>query len=245
MVPCARRTECRWAGITLRRRPRPVRDVGELPDLWDVNVAILAGRCRLARFARRLAGRLASLRQTMTSKPVVTWAAYTHPTGWRRIINGGVLDYDRRRTALHRRSLPAKEDRGRPLEDIRECIGCNMSAHSPTARGPIALHPEPDHERGMAARLASREHRPTRDPMTAVLDRGSRPCRTGSRPGPGPARLRTSCPGRGRTDELGGRARSRKPGCPAFLTWAPGASDWRIGQLPQAAQCLRSSWIAN
>ena len=54
--------------------------------------------------------------------------------------------------------LPTKIREGRE-DEIRECIGCNICRAANNEARAAALHAEPDHGRGMAARLASGAHR--------------------------------------------------------------------------------------
>ena len=69
--------------------------------------------------------------------------------------------------------LPKKIEEGR-IDDIRECIGCNICVAGDFTMTPMPLHAEPDHGRGMAARLApgARSAREGSDAKVLVVGAG-------------------------------------------------------------------------
>lgn len=101
--------------------------LGELPDLWDINVNDYSLEMGLSRFVPEgsLEPYVAAIK-AMTSKPVVSVGRFTSPDTMASQIKRGVLDMiGAARPSIADPFLPQKIDEGR-LEDIRECIGCNV-----------------------------------------------------------------------------------------------------------------------
>ena len=115
-------------GITPGEEGRAVIEMlGELPDLWDVNVSEWPNDSATSRFAPE-GFQEDSIRfvKPLTSKPVVGVGRYTSPDHMVSLIRGGVLDMiGAARPSIADPFLPRKIEEGR-LDDIRECIGCNM-----------------------------------------------------------------------------------------------------------------------
>lgn len=101
--------------------------LGELPDLWDINISDYSLEMGLSRFVGEgsLEPYVASIK-SMTSKPVVSVGRFTSPDTMASQIKRGVLDFiGAARPSIADPFLPKKVEEGR-LEDIRECIGCNI-----------------------------------------------------------------------------------------------------------------------
>ncbi|MEM7215961.1 MAG: FAD-dependent oxidoreductase [Pseudomonadota bacterium] len=101
--------------------------LGELPDLWDINVADYSLEMGLSRFVQEgsLEPYIVPIR-SMTSKPIVSVGRFTSPDTMASQIKRGVLDFiGAARPSIADPFLPKKIEEGR-LEDIRECIGCNI-----------------------------------------------------------------------------------------------------------------------
>jgi dimethylamine/trimethylamine dehydrogenase len=101
--------------------------IGELPDLWDINVGDYSLEMGLSRFVPE-----ASLEpyvrsvKSMTTKPVVSVGRFTSPDTMVAQIKSGVMDFiGAARPSIADPFLPKKIEEGR-FEDIRECIGCNI-----------------------------------------------------------------------------------------------------------------------
>jgi len=101
--------------------------LAELPDLWDINVDNYEHEMGVSRFVQE-----GSLEKTMhyvksvTSKPVVTVGRFTSPDTMVSQIRRGIVDFiGAARPSIADPFLPRKIDEGR-VEDIRECIGCNI-----------------------------------------------------------------------------------------------------------------------
>lgn len=101
--------------------------LGDLPDLWDININDYSLEMGLSRFVPE--GSLepyVSHIKSMTSKPVVTVGRFTSPDTMASQIKRGVIDFiGAARPSIADPFLPKKIEEGR-LEDIRECIGCNV-----------------------------------------------------------------------------------------------------------------------
>ena len=101
--------------------------IGEIPDLWDVNIADYSYEMGLSRYVPQgaLEPYVASVK-SMTSKPVVTVGRFTSPDMMVGQIKQGVVDLiGAARPSIADPFLPRKIEEGR-VEDIRECIGCNI-----------------------------------------------------------------------------------------------------------------------
>lgn len=101
--------------------------LAELPDLWDVNIADWSNDSQTARFsAEGFQEPYIAKVKSLTSKPVVGVGRYTSPDAMVRVIKNGIMDMiGAARPSIADPFLPKKIEEGR-LEEIRECIGCNI-----------------------------------------------------------------------------------------------------------------------
>jgi dimethylamine/trimethylamine dehydrogenase len=99
----------------------------DIPDLWDVNVTPWEHDSMPSRFGREGGQEpFTSFVKSVTSKPVVGVGRYTSPDKMVSLINKGMLDFiGAARPSIADPFLPKKIEEGR-IEDIRECIGCNI-----------------------------------------------------------------------------------------------------------------------
>ena len=101
--------------------------LGQLPDLWDLVITDYEEEMGSSRFVREGAfeDRVAYVRK-LTGKPVVSVGRFTSPDSMLGQLRRGVLDFiGAARPSIADPFLPAKIREGR-IEDIRECIGCNV-----------------------------------------------------------------------------------------------------------------------
>ncbi|PZF75210.1 NADH:flavin oxidoreductase [Aestuariivirga litoralis] len=102
--------------------------LAELPDLWDVNVAgSLGNDSKSARFSQEgyQEPQVAFVKQ-LTTKPVVSVGRFTSPDVMVSQIRRGIQDFiGAARPSIADPFLPNKIRDGR-LDEIRECIGCNI-----------------------------------------------------------------------------------------------------------------------
>jgi dimethylamine/trimethylamine dehydrogenase len=115
-------------GVTMEEEGRPVLEaLGELPDLWDVNVSPWQFDSSTARFEdegwqEKYVGWVKGL----TSKPVVGVGRFTSPDAMMSQVRRGILDFiGAARPSIADPFLPEKIRTGR-IDEIRECIGCNV-----------------------------------------------------------------------------------------------------------------------
>ncbi len=99
----------------------------ELPDLWDLAHGTWADCSGPSRFKDEAAQQdLVEGIKALTPKPVVGVGRFTSPDVMAKQVNSGVLDMiGCARPSIADPFLPRKIDEGR-VEDIRECIGCNI-----------------------------------------------------------------------------------------------------------------------
>ena len=119
------------AGTQLERDALPfVEMVDHLVDVWDVNVSGIsewgedATPSRFYETGRQLPWQAAV--KSVSNKPVLGVGRFTNPDVMVEAINSGKLDIIATcRPSISDPWLPRKIDEGR-LDDIRECIGCNV-----------------------------------------------------------------------------------------------------------------------
>jgi dimethylamine/trimethylamine dehydrogenase len=116
------------AGMQFDREAQDIVGIlAELPDLWDVNVANWSNDSTTSRFEKEgNQEKYISFVKKLTTKPVVGVGRYTSPDSMASAIERGIMDLiGSARPSIADPFLPnkIKEDR---LEDIRECIGCNI-----------------------------------------------------------------------------------------------------------------------
>lgn len=99
----------------------------ELPDLWDLAHGAWEDCSGPSRFKDEAAQEeLVRGIKALTSKPVVGVGRFTSPDVMVRQIKSGVLDFiGCARPSIADPFLPKKIEEGR-IDDIRECIGCNI-----------------------------------------------------------------------------------------------------------------------
>ena len=101
--------------------------LAELPDIWDVNCSDWKNDSISARFAEEgFQEPYIDFVKGLTTKPVVGVGRYTSPDRMVSLVNKGVLDMiGAARPSIADPFLPKKIEEGR-IEEIRECIGCNV-----------------------------------------------------------------------------------------------------------------------
>ncbi|MDP6215940.1 MAG: FAD-dependent oxidoreductase, partial [SAR324 cluster bacterium] len=115
-------------GITSENEGREVVEMlAELPDLWDVNISEWENDSATSRFEKEgFQETYIGFVKSLTSKPVVGVGRYTSPDKMVSLIKQGVMDMiGAARPSIADPFLPKKIEEGR-LDEIRECIGCNI-----------------------------------------------------------------------------------------------------------------------
>jgi dimethylamine/trimethylamine dehydrogenase len=215
------------AGVCMGEAKEVVAQLADLPDLWDVNIAAWHWDSQTSRFAREgYQEEFTSWVKTLTSKPVVGVGRFTSPDTMVGQIRRGVLDMiGAARPSIADPFLPKKIETG-DVDDIRECIGCNICVSGDMTVTPIRCTQNP---------TMGEEWRKGWHPERIA------PKRTEGRiliVGAGPAGLEAAraLGQRGyevhlaeASRELGGRV-TREARLPGLTEWAR-VRDWRVGQL--------------
>ena len=118
--------------------------LAELPDLWDVNVSDWSNDSVTSRFCEQgYQEAYISFVKSVTSKPVVGVGRYTSPDTMVSLVKRGVVDFiGAARPSIADPFLPKKIEDGR-IEDIRECIGCNICVTGDFLATPIRCTQNP------------------------------------------------------------------------------------------------------
>jgi dimethylamine/trimethylamine dehydrogenase len=118
--------------------------VGEHPDVWDLVLGSWEDDSATSRFVGE-GEQEPYVRgvKSLTTKPVVGVGRFTSPDTMVRMIRDGVLDMiGAARPSIADPWLPRKIEEGR-LEDIRECIGCNVCVSGDFTMTPIRCTQNP------------------------------------------------------------------------------------------------------
>ena len=118
--------------------------VAEIPDLWDVCLAGWENDSQSSRFGEE-GGQEPFIEgvKKLTTKPVVGVGRYTSPDRMVSIVKKGIVDLiGCARPSIADPFLPRKVAEGR-LEDIRECIGCNICVSGDFTMSPIRCTQNP------------------------------------------------------------------------------------------------------
>ena len=202
-----------------------------LCDLFDVTVADYGHEMGVSRFVKEasLEGKVAHVRK-LTGKPVVGVGRFTSPDTMVSQVRRGILDLvGAARPSIADPFLPAKIRDGR-LDEVRECIGCNICYAGDGQGVPIRCTQNPtmgeEWRRGWHPERVARAS--TQETVLVV--------------GAGPAGLEASLvlARQGHTvlladaqEELGGRV-SREARLPGLSEWIR-VRDYRLQQLSQMA----------
>ena len=102
--------------------------IGEMPDLWDINVSDYSLEMGLSRFVKEgsLEPYMSNIK-SLTTKPIVSIGRFTSPDAMVSQIKRGVVDLiGAARPSIADPFLPKKIEEGR-LYDIRECIATSAT----------------------------------------------------------------------------------------------------------------------
>jgi dimethylamine/trimethylamine dehydrogenase len=201
--------------------------LAELPDLFDLSVHDYSYEMGSSRFVREAAleSYVSYVKQT-TQRPVVGVGRFTSPDTMLRQVREGILDLvGAARPSIADPFLPNKIREGR-LEDIRECIGCNLCYAADYQGTPIRCTQNP---------AMGEEWRRGWHPESIAAARSDK---TVLVVGGGPAGMEAAraLGQRGysvtlaeKTRSLGGRV-SREAGLPGLAEWSR-VRDWRLAQI--------------
>lgn len=118
--------------------------LAEEPDLWDVNISAWENDSATSRFKQSgFQDDYVAFVKDVTTKPVVGVGRYTSPDAMVSLIKSGRLDMiGAARPSIADPFLPRKIEEGR-IEDIRECIGCNICVSGDNTFVPIRCTQNP------------------------------------------------------------------------------------------------------
>jgi dimethylamine/trimethylamine dehydrogenase len=220
------------AGLTRDGEGREViAMLAELPDLWDVNISNWPNDSQTSRFAREgFQEDYVSFVKQLTSKPVVGVGRFTSPDTMVSQVKRGILDFiGAARPSIADPFLPKKIEEGR-IDEIRECIGCNMCVSSDYTSTNLRCTQNPtmgeEWRRGWHPEIIA----PKKSDGSVLVV------------GAGPAGLEAALSAARRgfavhlaeaREELGGRV-SRESRLPGLAEWAR-VRDWRVTQLERMA----------
>lgn len=131
------------SGITLADAKEVISLLDHLPDVWDFVLGSWERDSATSRFKREgEREELADLKQ-LSAKPVVGVGRFTSPDTMVRQVRQGIVDMiGAARPSIADPFLPVKLAEGR-LEDIRECIGCNICVSGDMTMSPIRCTQNP------------------------------------------------------------------------------------------------------
>ncbi len=201
--------------------------LAELPDLWDVNISDWDNDSQVSRFSQEgYQEDYIKFVKNLTTKPVVGVGRYTSPDSMVRVVKQGIMDMiGAARPSIADPFLPKKIEEGR-IDDVRECIGCNICVAGDHLMVPMRCTQNPTMGEEWRKGWHPEKIAPakTRDQVLVI--------------GGGPAGLEAAraCGARGldvtlaeASDEWGGRV-SREARLPGLNEWAR-VRDWRTGQI--------------
>jgi dimethylamine/trimethylamine dehydrogenase len=205
--------------------------LAELPDLWDVNVSGWSHDSATSRFEKEgFQEQYTAFVKKLTTKTVVGVGRYTSPDAMLSAVRRGVLDLiGAARPSIADPFLPRKVEEER-LEDIRECIGCNICVTGDTRFVPIRCTQNPS----MGEEWRRGWHPETIPPKKSdkeVMVVGAGAAGSEAARALGQRGYRVVLLEAGR--ELGGRV-LREAALPGLSEWRR-VADWRQGQIKKLA----------
>jgi dimethylamine/trimethylamine dehydrogenase len=219
------------AGLHKEEMHEVIALMAEVPDLWDVTLSGWDNDSRTSRFAEEGHEEpyVAGIKQ-LTTKPVVGVGRFTSPDAMVGQIRRGVLDLiGAARPSIADPFLPKKIEEGR-LEDIRECIGCNICISGDMTQSPSRCTQNPTMGEEWRKGWHPERIRP-KESESRVLIVGGGPAGLECARALGRRGYQVALAEAGR--ELGGRV-ARESRLPGLAAWAR-VRDYRLQQLQQLA----------
>ncbi len=201
--------------------------INDLPDFWDLTPNDYNVEMGSSRFVGEAAFDDNLKRaKAMTSKPIVAVGRFTTPDAMARVIRAGAQDMiGAARPSIADPFLPKKIEEGR-LDDIRECIGCNICYAHDALGKPIRCTQNPtmgeEWRRGWHPERITRRETVSRALVVGAGPAGMEAARVLGERGFDVMLAEAS-------RELGGRV-STECRLPGLAEWAR-VRDWRVGQI--------------
>jgi dimethylamine/trimethylamine dehydrogenase len=219
-------------GITCDEEGREIIEMlAELPDLWDVNLSDWSNDSMSSRFSDEgFQESYVAFVKGLTSKPVVGVGRFTSPDTMVSQIKRGILDMiGAARPSIADPFLPKKIEEGR-IDEIRECIGCNICVAGQHSYTPMRCTQNPtigeEWRRGWhPERIAPKSSDDT------VLVVGAGPAGLEAARALGQRGYEVHLAEAG--TELGGRV-TQESSLPGLAAWAR-VRDWRVGRIREMA----------
>jgi dimethylamine/trimethylamine dehydrogenase len=215
------------AGITPTESAEVISLLDHLPDVWDLVLGSWELDSATSRFAAEAEREplIAALKK-LSAKPVVGVGRFTSPDTMVRQVRAGILDMiGAARPSIADPFLPAKIQAGH-LDDIRECIGCNICVSGDMTMSPIRCTQNPAMGEEWRRGWHPERIRP-RESDASVLIVGAGPAGLEAARALGqrgyPVMLAEA------TRVLGGRV-PREASLPGLAAWRR-VADYRVGQL--------------
>ncbi|WP_373503293.1 NAD(P)-binding protein [Aestuariivirga sp.] len=132
------------AGLETAEVEDAIAMMAELPDLWDLSLSDWSKDSQTSRFSEEgFQEPYIKGVKKLTTKPVVGVGRYTSPDAMVRVIKQGIMDMiGAARPSIADPFLPNKIRDGR-LDDIRECIGCNICVTHDFTMSPLRCTQNP------------------------------------------------------------------------------------------------------
>jgi dimethylamine/trimethylamine dehydrogenase len=132
------------AGIHKEEAMEMISLLDHLPDMWDLTLSGWSNDSQTSRFSSEAFQEpFVTTIKDISKKPVVGVGRFTSPDTMARQVRQGVLDMiGAARPSIADPFLPRKIEEGR-LDDIRECIGCNICVSSEYLAAPIICTQNP------------------------------------------------------------------------------------------------------
>lgn len=208
--------------------------LADLPDLWDVNLSPFGNDGQTSRFSDEgFQDRYISFVKQVTGRPVVGVGRYTSPDHMLSLISSGKLDFiGAARPSIADPFLPEKIRTG-AIDDIRECIGCNICVASDKLSVPLRCTQNPtmgeEWRRGWHPEII-----PSKNTDHKVLVVGAGPAGLEAALWLGKRGYETILVDKERN--LGGRVLT-EASLPGLSAWRR-VADWRLGQLRKSPNVL-------
>lgn len=218
--------------------------MAELPDLWDLSLSAWPKDSQTSRFSEEgFQEPYIKGVKKLTSKPVVGVGRYTSPDAMVRVIRQGIMDMiGAARPSIADPYLPKKIEEGR-LDDIRECIGCNICVTGDYTKTPLRCTQNPsmgeEWRKGWhPERIRAKEN----DAQILIIGAGPAGLEAGRALGQRGYQVTIADSAR----EAGGRV-ARECRLPGLAAWGR-VRDWRllqIGKMPNVNLYLESELNAD